>query len=296
MVPGILIGKWASAYAMGRAAAFLRILRPVNSIMLGVGVLVGVLITGGLQSSIPLGILALAFITGFTLTSSAMVINDYFDREIDAVNEPSRPIPSGDVKPNEAITYSLLLSVAGLAAAYITSLPNLAIAVFSWIVMMFYSAWGKRTGFLGNLMVSTCIGLPFVYGGAIAGNIPTSLLFSVLAFLSNTGREVTKGIVDTEGDASRSVKTIAVAYGVDKAAYLASAFYLIAAAASILPPLLGLVSNWYLPFVMVTDAGLIYGTITLLRDHSRETSRKVKNQVLYWMLFGLLAFAAGTLL
>ena len=281
---------------MGRVGAFLRILRPVNSVMLGIGVLVGVVITDGLGSGIPLEILTLAFVTGFTLTGSAMVINDYFDREIDAVNEPGRPIPSGDVKPNEAITYSLLISVAGLAAAYLTSLPNLAIAVFSWIVMMVYSAWGKKTGFLGNLMVSTCIALPFVYGGVISGNVSTSLLFSALAFLSNTGREITKGIVDTDGDASRGVKTIAVAYGVEKAAYLASVFYLVAVAASILPPLLGLVSNWYLPFVAVTDAGLIYGTITLMRDHSRETSRKVKNQVLYWMLFGLLAFAAGTLL
>ncbi len=281
---------------MGRAGGFLRILRPVNSVMLGVGVLVGVVITGGLRSSIPLEILAFAFVTGFTLTGSAMIINDYFDREIDAVNEPGRPIPSGEVKPNEAVAYSILLSVVGLVAAYLTSLPNLAIAIFSWIVMMVYSAWGKRTGFPGNLMVSTCIALPFIYGGAIAGNVSISLLFSALAFLSNTGREVTKGIVDTEGDSSRGVKTIAVVYGVDKAAYLASAFYLVASAASILPLILGLVSIWYLPFVAVTDAGLVYDTITLLRDHGRESSRRVKNQVLYWMLFGLLAFAAGTLL
>ena len=224
IIPGILIIKQASAYAMGRASGFLRILRPVNSVMLGVGVLVGVVITGGLRSSIPLEILTLAFITGFTLAGSAMVINDYFDREIDAVNEPSRPIPSGEVKPKEAVAYSLLLSGVGLVAAFLTSLPNLAIAVFSWFVMMVYSAWGKRTGFLGNLMVSTCIGLPFIYGGVIAGNVSTSLLFSALAFLSNTGREITKGIVDTEGDASRGVKTIAVAYGVDKAAYFASSF------------------------------------------------------------------------
>jgi geranylgeranylglycerol-phosphate geranylgeranyltransferase len=202
-----------------------------------------------------------------------MVINDYFDRDIDAVNEPNRPIPSGDVKPNEAVAYSLLLSAIGLAAAYATSTLNLAIAIFSWLVMMLYSAWGKRTGFLGNLMVSTCIGLPFVYGGAIAGNVNPSLLFSALAFLSNTGREITKGIVDTEGDSARGVKTIAVAYGVERAAQLASAFYIVAAAASILPILLNLVSLWYIPFVAVTDAGLIYGSITLLRDHSRETSR-----------------------
>jgi geranylgeranylglycerol-phosphate geranylgeranyltransferase len=263
---------------------------------MGVGILVGVIIAGGFTASIPLTPLLLAFVTGFTLTGSAMVINDYFDREIDAVNEPNRPIPSGDVKPNEAVAYSLILSAIGLAAAYATSTLNLAVAVFSWLVMMLYSAWGKKTGFLGNLMVSTCIGLPFVYGGAIAGNVNPSLLFSALAFLSNTGREITKGIVDTEGDSSRGVKTIAVAYGVDRAAQLASVFYIVAAAASILPILLNLVSLWYIPFVAVTDAGLIYGSATLLRNHSRETARNVKKQVLYWMLFGLLAFAAGTLL
>jgi geranylgeranylglycerol-phosphate geranylgeranyltransferase len=281
---------------MSRASGFLRILRPVNSVMMGVSILVGVVLVGGLSSNIPLEHLLFAFLTGFTLTGSAMAINDYFDREIDAVNEPSRPIPSGDVKPDEAVAYSLLLSFIGLATAYLTSLASLSVAIFSWLVMMVYSMWGKRTGFPGNLMVSTCIALPFIYGGVIAGNVSAPLLFSVLAFLSNTGREVTKGIVDTEGDRARGVRTIAVAYGVDKAAYLASAFYIVAAAASILPIMLKLVSNWYLPFVAVTDAGLVYSAATLMQDHSRESSRRVKNRVLYWMLFGLIAFAMGNLL
>ncbi len=280
---------------MGRIGGFLRIIRPVNSVMMGAAVLVGVAMAGGFAVASPTH-LALAFIVGFTLTGAAMVINDYYDRDIDAVNEPGRPIPSGGVKPREAVAYSLLLSAVGLTSAGLTSTPALGVAAFSWAVMMTYSAWGKRTGFLGNLMVSTCIGLPFVYGGIIAGDISTSLLFSALAFLSNTGREVTKGIVDTEGDSARGVKTVAVAYGVDRAAQVASAFYVVAAVASALPLLLDLVSVWYLPFVAVTDAGLVFSTYTLLRDHSRETSRRVKNQVLYWMLFGLLAFAAGTLL
>lgn len=281
---------------MGRLGGFLRILRPVNSVMMGVGILVGFVVAARFNSTLLLTPLALAFVTGFTLTGSAMVINDYFDREIDDVNEPTRPIPSGDVKPNEAIVYSVALSIVGLTAAYLTSIETLGIAVFSWLVMISYSAWGKRTGFPGNLMVSTCIALPFVYGGVIAGNVSTALLFSLLAFLSNTGREVTKGIVDTEGDKARGVRTIAVSFGSEKAAYLASLFYVVAVAASTAPILLGYVSYWYLPFVAVTDIGLLYGAVMLIRDHSRETSRRVKNQVLYWMLFGLLAFAAGSLM
>lgn len=280
---------------MGRLGGFVSIIRPVNSVMMGVAILVGVVIAAGLSPSVPAASLALAFVAGFALTGSAMVINDYFDREIDAVNEPTRPIPRGDVKPGEAVAYSLLLSAVGLAASYPTGLPTLGIAAFSWAVMMAYSAWGKRTGFPGNLMVSTCIALPFVYGGVLAGDVSVSLLFSALAFLSNTGREVTKGIVDIEGDKTRGVKTIAVSHGAGRAAYLASALYLVAVAASSIPILLGLVSIWYVPFVAVTDLGLIHGAVSLLRDHSRESSRKVKNQVLYWMLFGLLAFAAGSL-
>ena len=200
---------------MGRIGGFLRIIRPVNSVMLGAAILVGVAMAGGANG--PLLSLALVFLTGFTLTGAAMVINDYYDRDIDAVNEPGRPIPSGEVKPREAVAYSILLSAVGLAAAGLTSISALGVAALSWILMMTYSAWGKRMGFLGNLMVSTCIGLPFVYGGIVAGNVSTSLLFSALAFLSNTGREVTKGIVDTEGDSSRGVKTVAVVYGVDRA-------------------------------------------------------------------------------
>lgn len=280
---------------MSRLDGFVRILRPINSFMMGLGILVGVVLANRLRTTISPSSLVLAFITGFTLTGSAMVINDYYDREIDAVNEPKRPLPSGEVKPGEALIYAVLLSLIGLATAYLTSIPSLGIALFSWFVMMVYSTWGKRVGFVGNLMVSTCIALPFIYGGVIVGNVSTSLLFSALAFLSNTGREVTKGIVDVEGDKISGVKTVAASFGSDKAAYLASTFYLVAVLASIAPLFLNLVSIWYIPFVSVTDLGLVYGAITILRDHSRENSRRVKNQILYWMLFGLLAFAAGSL-
>ena len=279
---------------MGRLSGFIRILRPVNSVMVGFGVLVGIIIAAGLYR-VELSTLALAFITGFTLTGSAMVINDYFDRQIDSVNEPGRPIPSGEVNSSEAIVYSLVLSIVGLCAAYLTGLKSLSVAIFAWLVMMSYSAWGKRTGFPGNIMVSICIALPFIYGGVIAGNTFVTIFFSLLAFLSNTGREVTKGIVDIEGDRGRGVRTVAVSYGPLKASYLASTFYFLSIVVSVAPYVLGMVSFWYIPFVIVTDAGLIYSAIRLLRDHDRETSRHVKNQTLYWMLLGLIAFTAGSL-
>jgi len=161
---------------------------------------------------------------------------------------------------------------------------------------MLYSSIGKRMGFIGNIMVSFCIALPFIYGGVLVSNLTPSLLFSLLAFLSNTGREITKGIVDVEGDKKQGIRTIAVLYGVKNAVNLSILLYLSAVISSLLPILLKYVTFWYIPFVLFTDLGLIYISIKLYKDNSRENSRKMKNLVLFCMLSGLIGFALGSIL
>jgi geranylgeranylglycerol-phosphate geranylgeranyltransferase len=110
-----------------------------------------------------------------------------------------------------------------------------------------------------------------------------------------TGREVTKGIVDVQGDKAQNVKTMAVHFGGRTAAYTAVAFFLSAVALSPLPWFLNLVSLWFIPLVAATDIGLIASSLMLLRDYSRENARKVKTMVLLWLLLGLLAFTLGAL-
>ena len=274
-----------------------RIVRPVNSAMMGFAVLVGAAIGG--RSLLPSSTqeMALAFMAGFFLSGSAMAVNDYYDREIDAINEPGRPIPSGAVSPGEAMAVTGVFSVLGLGSAWLTSPSNLAIAVLAWIGMMVYSTVGKRTGLPGNLIVSGCIALPFVYGGVIGGEtgLSHSLLFALVAFLANTGREVTKGIVDIEGDEAAGIRTVAVSKGTVAATWVSVACYLSAVLVSVFPVYLGLVSFWYIPFVAVTDLGLIYLSISLVREPSRENSRTVKNRVLPLMLSGLFGFLLGSL-
>lgn len=283
---------------MGGPVDYLRLMRPVNSVMVGFAVIVGAVIGGGAGVfGSPIDVI-LAFVTGLTLAGSAMVINDYFDREIDAINEPGRPIPSGAVKPGEALVAFLLLGAVGLAASWKTGLGNLAVACLAWLMGVIYSTIGKRTGLLGNLMVSSCIALPFIYGGVMTGlsALRASLLFALIAFLTNTGREVTKGIVDIEGDRSSGVRTVAVSRGPIIAARFSALCYLTAVGISFAPLYLGLVSYWYMPFVAITDLGLLYLSISLIRDPSRRNSRRVKNAVRMLMLSGLLGFLAGSLL
>lgn len=269
-------------------------MRPVNCLMMGVAVIVGAILANSDVLRSFWQSLVYGFVTGFMLAAASMMINDYFDQHIDAINEPNRPIPSGLIKPRYALMFAAVLSILGFVAAYLTSMPCLVTAIIAWIIFVAYTTVGKRRGLLGNLLVSTCVAIPFIYGMAILAEIKLNvLLFASMAFLSNTGREITKGIVDVEGDSKANVRTMAVRYGERNAAASAGLFYVIAIVLSPVPWILGLVSFWFVPFVLVTDIGLATSTLMLLKDYSRENARRVKKTVLLWFIIGLLAFIVG---
>ncbi|MEM3730706.1 MAG: geranylgeranylglycerol-phosphate geranylgeranyltransferase [Candidatus Bathyarchaeia archaeon] len=282
---------------MGKLSGYVRLMRPINSLMMGFAVIVGAALASPGMLGASWQSLAYGFVTGFTLTAASMAINDYYDREIDAINEPKRPIPSGLIKPTNALIFALILTVLGFLAAALTNVLCFVTSIFAWIIFVVYTTFGKRTGLFGNFLVSTCVSIPFVYGSlAILNDVKlNSLIFVSMVFLANTGREITKGIVDVEGDKRQGVRTLAVRFGEGKAAVAASAFYLSSVAISLTPWFLGIVSFWFIPPVIITDIGLAASALMLLRDFSKENSKKIKNIILIWFFFGLLAFFAGVL-
>ena len=280
---------------MGKAKGIIRLMRPVNCLMMGVAVFVGAVLANPAFASGDWLKIAYGFLTGFTLCAAAMVVNDYYDRAIDAVNEPARPIPSGLVSSREALVLAFVLTVVGFVFAFFTSVLCLGVAAVSWVIIVAYVTVGKRTGLPGNFLVSACVATPFVYGSvAVLDWVPLNVwLFAAMAFLSNTGREITKGIVDVKGDAAEGVKTLAVRYGERNAAIFAAMFYISAVALTPIPWLLGLVSFWFIPVVILTDVGFVMTSAVLLKDYSRENARKIKKIVLLWFVIGLLAFVLG---
>ena len=270
-------------------------MRPVNCLMMGFAVIVGAALANPEFSGTNWLNFFYGFVTGFMLTAASMAINDYYDRMIDAINEPSRPIPSGLVGAKEALVFAFVLSAVGFVFAYLASVLCFAVAIIAWIIVVTYITVGKRSGLPGNFLVSACVATPFIYGSiTVVDSVELNvLLFASMAFLSNTGRELTKGIVDLKGDKAQDVKTLAVRYGEKNAAIVAVIFYISAVSLTPIPWLLGLVSFWFIPFVLVTDLGLIASSFLLLRNYSRENARKIKNLVLLWFIVGLLAYVFG---
>jgi geranylgeranylglycerol-phosphate geranylgeranyltransferase len=286
------------ANEMNRVTGFVRLIRPVNGLMIGFAVIVGASLVLAKPLSVNIAFrLLLGFVTGFTLTGASMAINDYYDREIDKVNEPNRPITDGLVKPGEGLAFAAVLTVIGFAAAFFSNLSCLSVAILSWLVSVVYNTKGKQTGLPGNFLVGACVAIPFIYGSFVIGQSLglKAVFFAALAFLSATAREVTKGIVDIEGDKTKGIRTIAVSRGEKTAAYVASGFFLSAVFLSFLPVFLSLVSVWFIPFVAVADLGFTVSSAMLIRNYSRENAKRIKNLVMLWMMFGMISFFAGSL-
>jgi geranylgeranylglycerol-phosphate geranylgeranyltransferase len=280
---------------MADVEGMLKLIRPLNCIVMSLAVLVGASLTG--LGNLQWINLFFGAITAFTLTGAAMAVNDYYDYNIDKINEPNRPIPSGKVSLKASLVITAVLTLIGLSFAFIISLYCLIFATFAWMFMVTYTTVGKRAGFPGNLLVSACVGAPFLFGSLVVTNTVTMniLLFASMAFLANTGREITKGIVDIEGDSQHKIKTIAAVFGRKKAALAATTFFISAVCLSPIPLILNIVSIWFIPFILVTDVGLLWCSNSLLKNPERENSRKIKKTVLFLFIFGLLAFIFGML-
>lgn len=273
----------------------LKIIRVPNGIMMSFGVLTGALIVSG--GDINLQWLLLGMITGFSLNSASMILNDYVDRDIDAINNPDRPLVTGAVSVREALLMFFSFTLLGILSALMINTSCFIIALIAMIIATLYNLWGKRAGFWGNLMVAFTTAVPFLFGGFIkyTGNFMTILTISLLAFLSNVGREIIKGIADVRGDAIKGIKTVAVVYGPEKSSKIASGFVLIAVFLSPLPFLIGELRLYGLPVIFIADMIFIISILEILLRPTAYNAFKTKNRFLLAMFIGIIGFIIGGL-
>ncbi|MGA2573866.1 MAG: UbiA family prenyltransferase [Candidatus Methanomethylicaceae archaeon] len=276
-----------------KISAYVKIIRPVNAVMMGLAVIVGeVAISGGIPGAFQM---LFGFLVSFFLTASAMVMNDIVDIEIDRINAPDRPLPSGAVSKNAATTFGVLFVFFGVLSAVPISTYAVILAIFTFIISLSYNLHGKKLGLPGNMMVAFCIAVPFLFGGIAVSNTidVTVTVFFLLAFLASVGREITKGIADIEGDRIKGIKTIALVNGSKTAALGAAIFYILPVLITPIPYIWGNLSIFYLLIVLIVDAGFVYSSVYIMRNQSREAALKVKTQARIWMLLALVAFFVG---
>ncbi len=274
----------------------LTLIRPINSIMIGFAVLVGIAITN--PSLVFSEFSFVGFLIGFFISSYSMVINDIYDIDIDKINRPDRPLPSGRVTLNEAKLFSVFLLLIGVSLSiisiirYESSILIFFITIFFSFISWLYSYSLKKRGLIGNLIVAISMTIPFIFGGIIINGFTNVLLlsFSTIAFLSGLGREIVKTICDVKGDKSKHVNTVSITLGVSNAAKLGGFLILCAVLVSMIPFVLGSVDVIYFIFLIVPNSLMLYSSLKIIFDHSESSAYRIKNLLLMGMLLGLLGF------
>ncbi|XP_051131616.1 chlorophyll synthase, chloroplastic [Andrographis paniculata] len=167
------------------------------------------------------------FLTGYTQT-----INDWYDREIDAINEPYRPIPSGAISEEEVITqiWVLLLGGIGLAALLDVwaghSTPVIFyLAIGGSLLSYIYSAPPlklKQNGWIGNFALgASYIGLPWWAGQALFGTLtPDIIVLTLLYSLAGLGIAIVNDFKSIEGDRKMGLQSLPVAFGAETAKWI----------------------------------------------------------------------------
>ena len=223
------VGSWFTLFRFG------------NSLTGLIGVIFGSLLA---LDQIPRGDLAsITILHGLSVWAfmcSWNALNDILDVEIDKLNQPNRPLPSGDISLNNAKFLTAILMCFSLFclvyAGYISSsiedgFENWAPSILIWLLAIFlltnyeassnYSLKLKDRGLPGNFAISLSVGMVILFGaaGVFEPTEPRVLSLFFIGISYNLAREIVKDIEDMEGDEGRN--TLAMRIGVEKARVLA---------------------------------------------------------------------------
>jgi chlorophyll synthase len=161
--------------------------------------------------------------------ATSQAVNDWFDRHVDAINEPRRPIPSGRIPGQWGLYIALIWTGFSLLVAATLGAWGFYAAVFGLLLAWAYSAPPvrlKQNGWWGNAAVAICYeGVPWVTGAAImaAGAMPDwrILLIAALYSFGAHGIMTLNDFKSVEGDRQMGIRSLPASLGVTNAGRVA---------------------------------------------------------------------------
>jgi len=168
-------------------------------------------------------------LTGPLVCASSQAVNDWFDRHVDAINEPNRPIPSGRIPGRWGLYLGIIWSLLSLIVSAFLGVwgfcATLVALLFSWAYSM-PPIRLKQNGWYGNFACSISYeGLAWITGAALLSKTLTpsnpSLIFAALYSVGAHGIMTLNDFKAIEGDKRMGVQSLPVQLGAELAAKVA---------------------------------------------------------------------------
>ncbi|MFX0207461.1 MAG: UbiA family prenyltransferase [Candidatus Hodarchaeota archaeon] len=283
--------------------AIVRLTRFEHSIIGGVGVVVGAIITTELEkTALNFERLLAGILVAVLLIAAGFALNDLADVDVDRMNQRlDRPLVTGELSERQVTINSVVWICLGLIISIFLGLFPFVVAAIWLVLAILYDFKFKEFGLIGNIYVATTYAAPWFYGSILFD--PSSFQtwiavgsLSLITFIAGFGREILKGIMDIKGDRIRNVRTIARTHGTQKAANMAIILIFGAIALTPLPYFYSFDRSLiYLLLVSITNLLLIGACLPLLKDQSYVTARNARNRTLIAFILGAMAFLGGVI-
>jgi geranylgeranylglycerol-phosphate geranylgeranyltransferase len=243
--------------------------------------------------------IVLIFFSMAFITSAGFALNDYYDRESDAVIKPKRPIPSGALNLKQVVSVSMVLFTLGLVLAFLINPLSFMILFVDSIVLVCYSAFVKRwSGFAANIVVGLLVGTAFLYGEAtVFGAISLHSLSLYPICLGTVGGNILRDILSSEGDSRVGYPTLPQRIGTRGSISAAAIFFVVTAVLAPLPYFLGYFGVPYVALILVWGVLLIYASARLVFSQATiENVKRYERLITMSMMLLILALIAEALL
>ena len=271
----------------------IKLLRPLNVFTSGLAMVIGSGILGTFNNT---GTLLLVMAVVMCFAGAANALNDVVDYEIDKINRPMRPLPSGFVKKRTALFISILLfSMGTLACLELSEAAKVIGIVIAMPFMVLYSKYLKGMPLIGNMIVAFILGLSFLFCGAAFNNMSPMWIPMILAFGLTLVRELVKDIADMEGDQSAGLKTFPITAGIEKSIQLSIFLSACIGVGAFIPYLYGTYGIWYgILLILGVEIPLGVVVVSLLNNPGISSATLGARILKFSTLIGLIAIYAGT--
>jgi len=267
----------------------------------GLSLLTAFAITKGMIEPVQM---LLIFLSMAFITSAGFAINDFFDRESDAVIKPKRPIPAGALTLKQVIVISSILFAVGLTmSSFINWYSFIIIAIDSVLLIVYSYLIKRKSGFAANILVGILTGTAFMYGQTAVHNEITLISLSLYPIAFGTiGGNVLRDILSIDGDSKVGYPTLPQKIGSINAAKIGAIFFMLTGLLAPLPYFIGKLQGhvgftiYYLPFILIWSILLIYSSIRLITSASTiKNIRKYERMVTMSMILLPLALIVETI-
>jgi chlorophyll/bacteriochlorophyll a synthase len=254
---------------------------------------------GVVASGLPLAdrwvlILVGILLAGPLVCATSQAVNDWFDRDVDAINEPHRPIPSGRMPGRWGLYIAIGWTLLSMLVATALGTWGFVAALLGLLLAWAYSAPPlrlKKNGWWGNLACAICYeGLAWLTGAAVMamGQLPDrrSLLLAALYSIGAHGIMTLNDFKAIKGDRQMGIGSLPVRLGADRAALVASA---VMAVPQIV--VIAMLWSWGRPGYALIIAGLLAVQVLMMR---RLVADPIK-RALWYSAAGVPLFVSGML-